>query len=145
MTTLVDTNILLRAVQPGHPLCVDAADAVARMKRRRDTLFFCLQNIAEFWNVATRPAGNNGLGMSHDEAVTEVQAIETRLTLLPDSPAIYPEWKRLITDFSVTGVKVYDARLVAIMNVYGVKIILTYNTSDFARYKSLTVIHPSLA
>ena len=95
------------------------------MNRRRDTLFFCPQNIAEFWNVATRPAGNNGLGMSHDEVVAEVQAIETRFTLLPDFPAIYPEWKRLVTDFQVKGIKVYDTRLVAFMNVYGVESILT--------------------
>ena len=143
MTTLVDANVLLRGAQPGHPLCRQAADAVAIMLRRQDTLFFCPQNIAEFWHVATRPNGNNGLGMSRDEVVLEIQAIETLLTLLPDTPAIYPEWKRLIADFSVMGLKVFDARLVAIMNVHGVKSILTYNTADFVRYTNLTVIHPS--
>ena len=41
------------------------------------------------------------------------------------------------------GVKVFDARLVAVMNVYGVRSILTYNTADFTRYTGLTILHPS--
>ena len=65
------------------------------------------------------------------------------LTLLPDSPTIYPEWIRLITEFKVMGLKVYDARLVAIMNVNRVDRLLTYNTVDFVRYADLSVIHPA--
>jgi predicted nucleic acid-binding protein len=41
------------------------------------------------------------------------------------------------------GVKVYDARLVAVMNVHGMKSIFTYNTADFARYPHLAVLDPS--
>jgi predicted nucleic acid-binding protein len=143
MATLVDTNILLRSAQPSHPLCIQATQAVANLLRRRETIFFCPQNVAEFWHVATRHADHNGLGMSHDEALAEVRNIEDLLTLLPDSPAVYPEWKRIVKDYKVMGVKVYDARLVAIMNVYGMKSILTYNTADFARYPHLAVLDPS--
>ena len=41
------------------------------------------------------------------------------------------------------GVKVYDARLVAIMNVYAVESVLTLNWVDFERFSSITAIHPS--
>jgi hypothetical protein len=75
--------------------------------------------------------------------LAELAAIEELLTLLPDSPGIYPEWKRIVTDYNVMGVKVFDARLVAVMNVYGVRSMLTYNTADFARYTGLTILHPS--
>ena len=37
-------------------------------------------------------------------------------------------------EYSVSGVQVYDARLAASMLVYNVTYILTFNTSDFARY-----------
>jgi predicted nucleic acid-binding protein len=37
---------------------------------------------------------------------------------------------------------VHDARLVAAMNVHGVRRILTFNTDDFARY-GIEVLHPS--
>ena len=43
---------------------------------------------------------------------------------------------------SVSGVRVYDARLVASMNVYNVKDILTFNVPDFLRYPNIRVLHP---
>ena len=61
MRILVDTNILLRSVQPNHPLSSQATHAVSELIRQGDAVFFCLQSIAEFWNVATRPADKNGL------------------------------------------------------------------------------------
>lgn len=143
MRVLVDTNILLRSAQPNHPLCSQASHAVSKLLRQKDSVFFCPQNIAEFWNVATRPAGLNGLGFSHEEALQEVTSIEGVLTLLPDVPAIYPMWKQIVHDHAVQGVKVYDARLVAIMRVYAVESILTFNAVDFRRYGSISTLHPA--
>jgi predicted nucleic acid-binding protein len=117
MRVLVDTNILLRSAQPNHPLCHQATRAVSKLLRQNDSVFFCPQNIAEFWNVATRPADRNGLGFSHEEALQEVTSIEESLILLPDVPAIYAAWKRIVHDHKVQGVMVYDARLVAVMSV----------------------------
>src|ERR1022692_2456726 len=108
MRVLVDTNILLRSAQPTHPLCSQAASAVSKLLRQKDAVFFCAQNIAEFWNVATRPAEVNGLGFSHEEALQEVASIEDLLILLPDIPAIYPVWKRLVQDPPVQRGKGYD-------------------------------------
>jgi predicted nucleic acid-binding protein len=143
MRVLVDTNILLRSAQPTHPLCAPATQAVSKLIRQKDAVFFCSQNIAEFWNVATRPAETNGLGLSHEGALQEVSGIERLLTLLPDIPAIYPAWKEVVADNQVQGVKVYDARLVAVMRVYAVDSVLTFNTADFKRYSSITALHPS--
>ncbi|MGH9656852.1 MAG: type II toxin-antitoxin system VapC family toxin [Bryobacteraceae bacterium] len=92
MSVLVDTNILLRGAQPTHPLC-SLANAVAELIEQNELVFFCPQNIAEFWNVATRPRDVNGLGMPHDKAVKEIARIEELLTLLPDVPGIYERWK----------------------------------------------------
>src|SRR5271165_5881696 len=127
MRVLVDTNILLRSAQPNHPLCPQATHAVSKLIRQKDAVFFSPQNIAEFWNVATRPADLNGLGLSHEEVLHEVSSIEKLLTLLPDVPAIYTAWKEIVRDHKVQGVKVYDARLVATMNVYAVENVLTFN------------------
>jgi predicted nucleic acid-binding protein len=62
--------------------------------------------------------------------------------MLPDSPDVYPEWKRLVVQHAVRGSKVHDAKLVATMNVHGIRQILTFNTGDFARY-DVDAIHPS--
>ena len=104
---------------------------------------FCAQNIAEFWNVATRPAERNGLGLSPEEVLQEVRSIEKSLTLLPDIPAIYSAWKQIVAVHKVQGVKVYDARLAAIMSVYTVESVLTFNSVDFERFTNIRAIHPS--
>jgi len=141
MSVLVDTNILLRRIQPDHVHHALAIDSVARLLAAGEQVYFTLQNISEFWNVMTRPAAANGLGFSPTFALSEVGKIEAVLTLLPDSPAVYEEWKRLVATYAVIGAKVHDARLVAVMNVHGVRRILTFNTGDFARF-GIEALHP---
>lgn len=143
MRVLVDTNVLLRSVQPNHPLCSQATQSVSKLIRQKDAVFFCAQNIAEFWNVATRPAERNGLGLSPQEVLQEVGNIEKSLTLLPDIPVIYGVWKQIVAVHKVQGVKVHDARLVAIMSVYAVQSLLTFNSDDFERFSSIRAVHPS--
>jgi len=101
------------------------------------------QIVAEFWNVATRPIENNGLGLPHEQAREELARLEAFFVLLSESPEVYAEWKRLVIAHGVTGVKVHDARLVAAMNVYGIRRILTFNKDDFRRYPDIEVITPA--
>jgi len=142
MSALVDTNVLLRRTQPDHVHHAVAVESVAKLISAGEPLHFTPQNISEFWNVATRPAENNGLGFSNSLAMREVEKIERLLMLLPDTPAIYPEWKRLIAKHNVRGVKAHDARLVAAMNVHAVPRILTFNVNDFARF-GVRAVHPT--
>jgi len=142
MSILVDTKVLLRRIQPDHTHHVLAIDSVARLLATGEQVYFTLQNISEFWNVMTRPIAANGLGFSPAFALGEVGKIERVLTLLPDSPAGYGEWKRLVSLHAVRGAKVHDVRLVALMTVHGIRRILTFNTGDFARFE-IEAIHPS--
>jgi predicted nucleic acid-binding protein len=141
MSILADTNILLRRTQPDHPSHTLAVESVAKLLAASEPVYFTLQNMAEFWNVATRPAANNGLGFSVALALGELEKIERFLTVLSDLPAVYGEWKRLIVHYGVLGAKVHDAKLVATMNLNGIRRILTFNTEDFARY-DIEAIHP---
>lgn len=93
--------------------------------------------------MATRPADRNGLGLTPEEVRQEVSNIEKSLTLLPDVPAIYSAWKQLVAAHKVQGVKVYDARLAAIMSVYAVESVLTFNSVDFERFSNVRAILPS--
>ena len=142
MSVLVDTNALLRRTQPDHPSYTLAVESVAKLLAAAEPVYFTLQNITEFWNVPTRPAANNGLGLSVALTLSEVEKIERLLAVLPDAPAVYGEWKRLVVQHGVMGVKVHDAKLVAMMKVHGVRRILTFNTNDFLRY-GVEAIHPS--
>jgi predicted nucleic acid-binding protein len=144
MSFLVDTNILLRSVVPLHPHHAVAVAAVYRLLAESTPVYFTLQNIAEFWNVATRPIEHNGLGFSIDATLAEVEKIEGLLTLLPDTPAVYAEWKRIIVVHGVSGIKVHDARLVATMKTHGVRSLLTFDVDDFKRYTGIDAMHPNV-
>jgi hypothetical protein len=84
-----------------------------------------------------------GFGLTASEAEREVQVIEAGMSLLPDSEAIYWEWRRIVALHAVSGIQVYDARLAAAMLVHGVSHILTLNGADFSRYRGIQVIHPN--
>ena len=53
MSILADTNILLRRTQPDHPSHTYAVESVAKLLAAGEPVYFTLQNMAEFWNVAT--------------------------------------------------------------------------------------------
>ena len=141
MSYLVDTNILLRMAQPQHPHSAHAQMAVSILKSRHETLNVAVQNIFEFWAVATRPQGENGLGMSTSEIDREISAMRRLFTLLPELP-IFDEWQRLATKYAVSGKSTHDTRLVAVMAQQNIKSILTFNVRDFMRYDGIYVVDP---
>jgi predicted nucleic acid-binding protein len=134
MFYLVDTNVLLRYAAHTQALNPVVRAAVRKMQAAGHTLQATAQNFIEFWNTATRPLVRNGFGMAPPDADKELRVVERIFPILDDDPAVYPEWRRLVVIYGVSGVKVYDARLVASMRVYGMGHILTFNTADFVRY-----------
>jgi predicted nucleic acid-binding protein len=45
--------------------------------------------------------------------------------------------------YSVSGVQVHDAKLVAAICAHGIRYILTFNVRDFNRYDEIVAIHPA--
>jgi predicted nucleic acid-binding protein len=133
---------LLRLLNPGDPEYASARSAVDALVARGDELCFVSQNLVEFWNVCTRPAGKNGFGLTGAETDARARLIENRFTFLPDNARIQAEWRRLIVACSVSGVQGHDARLVAAMLAHGVTHLLTLNDRDFARYPGISAVHP---
>lgn len=136
---LVDTNLLIRLLQPHHPLYRAADAAISALRSQNRPLYLVPQNLIELWTVTTRPIEANGLGLSTAAARAEIQRLERLFTVLPETPAIYPAWKRLVFENQVSGKQAYDARLVAAMQVHSVTSILTFNPSDFRRYTGIEV------
>jgi predicted nucleic acid-binding protein len=144
LSVLVDTNVLLRRLEPGHRHYRDAVVATDRLLGSGEPVHVAAQNIAEFWAAATRAAARNGLGLDVAAAAAAVDRIEQAFTLLPDDPKIYDYWRRLVMLHRVVGNRVYDARLVAVMLVHGIGRILTFNVDGFADY-GIAVLQPSAA
>lgn len=140
---LLDTNILLRWIQPEDPGFAVIDVATQRLERQGAEFCYTSQNLGEFWNSLTRPLNRNGYGLTPEEADLRAASLESRLRLLPDNPDVHYEWRRLLVAYRVSGVQVHDARLVASMHVHGVKTILTFNARDFARFTDIEALHPS--
>lgn len=142
MQVLLDTNILLRSVQHSHPAFRLTRRAVRILYQRGHELCITPQNVAEFWNVCTRPRAVNDMGLSVPETDRHTSRLERVLTLLPDSPDCFLVWRRLVFEHEVAGAKVHDARLAALMRVHSVRSLLTFNIADFARFKDIEAVHP---
>ena len=140
MIYLVDTNVLLRFSRLENPRYQISRDAVHKLEADGHQLQTTLQNFAEFWNVSTRPTERNGFGRTPVETDELLQDLEKAFSLLPDSDDVYREWRRLVVKYNVAGVQVHDARLAASMIVHNVKHILTFNVTDFERYKSEGIV-----
>ncbi len=144
MAIALDANVLLRLAQKQHPLYPIARRAVLKLKEEGETVCYLPQNVVEFWNVLTRPASaRGGFGLTPAQADRKTRLIERIFTLLPDTPGVYAEWRRLVVQIGVSGVQVHDARIAACLRVHGVTRLLTFNTKDFARYSGFDAVDPA--
>jgi predicted nucleic acid-binding protein len=144
---LLDTNLLARINNSAHPHCAAARSAVTVLRGRGERLVIVPQNLYEFWAVATRkagapPAGQNGLGMTTNQASQWLRYFQRRFTLLPDREELLARWHELVATLGITGLRCYDARLVAAMQCYGMTRLLTFNGGDFNGF-AVTVIDPA--
>jgi predicted nucleic acid-binding protein len=139
---LVDTNILLRLAQTRSPDHAKIRNCVDLLWANGANLFYTSQNLAEFWNVCTRPSDKNGLGVSMEETERRAIFIERQLMLVADSEATHRAWRKLVLAEKVSGTQVHDARLVAAMLIHAIPNILTLNGKDFRRFTGIRVVSP---
>jgi len=140
---LADTNTILRRLHRAHPQHRLARDAISRFSQPGNRVCVTSQNLIELWAVCTRPIESNGFGLNPEQASRIMGRVEASVIRLADSDNVYPEWRRLVVTYGVSGKKTHDARIVAAMNVHGLTHILTFNTDDFRRYPGITVLDPA--
>lgn len=144
MLILADSGILLRYFEPTDSRYFAVQRAVDTLVAQGHELVTGAQNLAEFWNVCTRPAtARGGFGLGLVETELRLQRVEREFALLPELPTTYPIWRNLIVAHAVLGKQVHDARLAALMLTHGVTHIVTLNGRDFTRYPGLTAIDPT--
>jgi len=105
-------------------------------------LYTSFQNVAEFWNVSTRPVDLNGRGLAVGKVSEQIIDIERQFEIVTEDRETFDQWLQLIVDFKVLGRQVHDARLVAHMIVRGIPALLTSNTKDFVRYPQIQLLDP---
>ena len=142
MDILADTNILIRRINRYDAQHKETRSALRLLAEQGHRVCIVPQNVIEFWTVSTRPQDRNGLGLLPSQVERIATRIESNFHLLPETAEIFPQWKRLVAAHSVSGLKVYDARLVASALVSGIQDILSFNGDDFRRYTGVRIIHP---
>jgi predicted nucleic acid-binding protein len=140
MRILLDTNVLCRLVERGHPDHAAAKDAVAKLRGQQHELCLVPQVLYEYWVVVTRPAADNGLGMSTADADRAIDLWIRAFVLIRDEQGVFALWRELARQHDAKGKSAHDTRLVASMIRHQVTHLLTFNVADFRRYAGIDVI-----
>ncbi len=141
MRYLLDTNIVLRTVNPDNGLYPMVSRAVQNLSIQGHELVIVPQVIYEFWSVASRPATVNGFGWPLTTVRTVINDLMQEWTLLDDTPEVFDLWLELVTTHQVSGKQIHDARLAASLKAHDVEALLTLNGDDFSRF-DVRVVHP---
>lgn len=144
---LLDTNLLTRMTDSANPQCAVARRAVHTLLGDQERLAVVPQNFYEFWAVATRkpgssPTGQNGLGMTTEQASQWLHFFQRRFTLLPDREELLTHWHTLVRTLGIRGLRSHDARLAAAMRSYEITRLLTFNTDNFKGF-AITLLDPA--
>lgn len=131
---LLDTNVLLTATDEGRAEHARAQATINDWPAAGTSLYTSGQVLREYLSVATRPAGQNGLGLTQPEAVTNVRKLRLRLRFLAESDKVGERLLELLEKVQCHGKQVHDANLVATMLVHGIDTLVTSNADDFTRF-----------
>ena len=142
MDYYIDTNVMWRRFAMGDSKYQITNFALDSLLLRGDTLNISSQNLIEFQAIATRPVEVNGLGLTTRLAGHNALEMIELFTFLPDTPDIYPHWRRLVDDHDVKGNQVHDARIVAVMLSHNIMHIVTFNHSHFSRFTVIVALTP---
>ncbi len=144
MTTyLLDTNVVVRLLEPAAPEHVLVREAIRRLLLEGHTLVLAPQVLTELWVVATRPVDVNGFGWSPSKAADAITRLRGQFALLAEGPESFERWLALVEGAEVRGKRAHDARLAALLLSNGLTRILTLNTPDFHSLPGITAVHPS--
>jgi predicted nucleic acid-binding protein len=138
----LDTNALIYASVPEAPLHVAALSAIKEQAGAE--LWISRQVLREFLAVLTRPQ-SYGAPVPALLLAAQIRFFERYFRVAEDSAEITARLLMLLDRIPIGGKQVHDANIVATMQAYGVRRLLTHNTADFARFAGLISVVPLVA
>jgi predicted nucleic acid-binding protein len=141
---LLDTSILVRERDTTDAKHAETLNCIRVLWHAQWTLYITTQSLIEYWSVATRPHHlRGGLGLSPQQAEGDIAQFLELHDFLEEPPNLFERWRQIVNRYQVRGKQVWDARLVAIMELKNVQHLLTFNKSDFNRYQSIEAWLPN--
>lgn len=138
----VDTNILLAATDTDWSAHSRSRVFLTLGLSGKLRLFACGQIFREYLVVATRPLENNGLGLTPQKAIENIESFHQCLQLLEENDATTRRLESLVAKNSIKGKRIHDANLVSIMIENGLSEIITLNPKDFTAFSEITPREP---
>ena len=142
-TLFIDTNIVLRLLNPAAPEHLSVRQALALLEAQGARLVIGSQVLVETWVVATRPMDQNGLGLPVTTARQLLELCRQRFALVLENNTTFSYWLNLVTTTPVLGKRAHDARIAALMQSYGITELLTLNEQDFRGMPGIVTLHPA--
>lgn len=144
MIAVIDSNVLVRVLNPSDVLHEDVRVALSILNGRGFDFRITFQIVAEFWSVCTRPTtSRDGLGLTIERVDERLSRLLKRWPVLDEKSEAFPAWRELVESTRSLGRQVHDARIAAAMKSHGIERLVSFNESDFARYPFVTVLNPT--
>jgi predicted nucleic acid-binding protein len=137
----IDTNVLIFANLPSHPLYTTATARLLALQATGAVLWVSRQVLREYLAGMTRPRTFTG-STTAAALVADIQCFEQMFRVAEDSAAITANLLALLSTVTIMGRQIYDANIVATMQEYAIPNLLTDNTTDFARYATFITVTP---
>lgn len=137
----VDTNILVYATDGLSPWYQTANEALQTARDLDVELFISTQILREYLAATTR-INRTGSGAPLIDILANINVFRTEFTVVEENLSVFAALLNLLQRFPTAGRQVYDANIVATMQVYGIPHLLTHNTADFTRFAQAIAILP---
>ena len=130
----IDTNALVYSRNLEAPNHYAAKEILERVYQDAEPLRISRQIVREYLAVMTRPQPWK-VQISRDDVIEDANRLLRDFEILEDGPVVTDSLITLCREVEVGGKQIHDANIVATMLAHGERRLLTFNTSDFRRFR----------
>jgi predicted nucleic acid-binding protein len=138
---MVDTNILLTATNAQRPGHSTACGVFQKALDGGVHLATCGQILREYMVVATRPVSVNGLGLSSEDALKNLEWFRKRQVYLEEPESVHHILTGLVERHKAAGKRIHDLNIAALMKEHRIRTLLTENPDDFSDIPGMEILH----
>ena len=137
---MLDTNVLIEATDQNRVFHTIASDLFRNAWNAGVSLFISTQSLREYLVVATRPVEKNGLGLSLNKSLFNVQTFRNHTSLLPESVRASEVLLELAEHHRISGLRLHDLQILATADANGVNYLITANDKDFPKTSRVHIV-----
>jgi len=135
---MIDTNVLIYSTISSSPWHQEAKQNLIALINSGTELCLTPQVVREYHVVLTR-GDVFEKQFTAEDALSELEAILPAFALLDETEETVYYLRNLIQRYQICGKAIHDANIAATMLFHGVTRLMTYNSSDFRRFKEITI------